>query len=536
MKRVAVWGLLGMLWGACGPGVDNPPGGGEEPLPTKDTTPPRISSVVPEHGARQVENTATLTVTFSEPMDSESVMQSFRIEETAILTMMIAMNTAGTVLTATPGTALPPGQQIHWHLGTGAKDRAGNAIQESASGLFTVKDPTKPVVRLMTPEDGDPNVAPREALRITFSKPMERTSTVAAFFITGAASHNGTFTWEEQDTRLVFTPDAPWAWTQQVEWGVHAEAQDVAGNSLGTERTARFKVMAQDTTRPTVVGPVPGAKGLPQDFDLVLTFSEPMDRPSTDAALLVTARQGTQPVPVLGTLSWSTDGRVLTFRGNASYGSFIDWSLTSAATDRAGNALVAASGKDVMRIIRSEQAVLKLDTTTAGRVTKSLTTDYRYAYQGTDVSVGDVTVAGGSGLHRSRAFASYDMTSIDPNATRITAATLSVYQDNVIDNPYTQWGPLTWTAVDYGKLDITDYDMAGGATGTLSTSAKLNWLRVDVTTLADLRWKNRKTEGSQLSFRLAFDGAMNKVYPCYSRLILDGVSVDSTIAVTYEVP
>ncbi|MBU8899617.1 Ig-like domain-containing protein [Corallococcus sp. M34] len=537
MKRVVVWGLLGMLWSACGPGVDHPPGGGEEPLPTKDSTPPRITSVVPENGALQVENTAALTVTFSEPMNVESVMQAFSVEETATLTMMVVMNPAATVLTATSTAPFPPGQQIHWHVGSGAKDRAGNALQEPMSGQFTVKGAAKPEVRLMTPDDGEQNVAPREPLRITFSQPMNRAATEAAFFITGASGQPGSFAWDAEGTSLVFTPDAPWAWDQQVEWGVRAAAMDSTGGSLGGTRTSRFKVMALDVTRPTVVGPTPGAKGIPQDFDLGLTFSEPMDRLSTSGALLVTAKQGTQALTVVGTLSWSADSRVLTFHGHANSGSFIDWSLTSSATDRAGNALVAASGKDVMRIIRSEQAVLKLDTTTAGRVTKSLTSDYRYAYHNTNVEVGDVTVAGGSGLHRSRAFASYDMTPIDPNATRITAATLSIYQDTLVgDNPYTQWGTLSWTAVDYGKLDTTDYDLAGGATGTLSTSATPDWLRVDITALADSRWKNRQSEGSRLSFRMAFDGAMDNVYPRYTRLLLDGVSVASTIAVTYEVP
>ena len=80
---------------------------------------------------------------------------------------------------------------------------------------FTFLDATllstvPPVVAEAIPQLDDVNVRVTDPISVTFSRPMDRAATEAAFTLTpaGGAATSGTFAWRDNDYRVVFTPDA----------------------------------------------------------------------------------------------------------------------------------------------------------------------------------------------------------------------------------------------------------------------------------------------------------------------------------------
>lgn len=544
MKRMLAYGMV-MLLGACGPGVDAGPNddGNKPPVEQKDTTAPTVVSVDPADGATQVDAQKAIRVTFSEPMDASVSGPSFTFEAPSGLEPTRRWLESNRVLEVT--AAFKTGQQVRWRLGTGARDVAGNALKAALTGGFTVAgvaDTTAPTVLSLTPEPAATGVRANQPLRVTFSEPMDAASAEAAFHVSKPAGAQGAITWE--GNVLVFTPSTPWPWSSQVVWGVSAGAKDTSGNALAQEASGSFTVMEQDLTRPTVTGPVGSHIGQPRRFQLTLTFSEPMDRAATEAALVITEVTGSTWRTLSGTVTWAQGDRQLTFHpsSDATYGASIGWNLTGEAKDLAGNMIdMAPPGlEDVFRIIRLEQRALSSEfadgdiTLNAKSGNRSVITDGRVVYVG---SMGPSSSDGG--FRMSRGFLSFDLSPIDPNATRIVSAELAVYLDYVTDNdPFTKWGALTWQAVDYGEnlLGGGAYDVAGGATGIVSTNNATGWKRVDVTGVADSRWKNQKTEGTRTQFRFAFGGQAESL-PSYAALSARESQFNKpSLTVQYEVP
>ncbi|MCY1022755.1 Ig-like domain-containing protein [Pyxidicoccus sp. MSG2] len=544
MKRMLLCGLV--LWlGACGPGVDAGPDGDDprDQPSGKDTKAPTVASVSPGNGATEVDAATVLKVTFSEGMDVSATGPAFTLVEPAGMALEKRWSQGNSVLEVSFGTSFFPGQKVRWRIGTGARDVAGNALAPEVTGEFTVAgvaDTTAPTVLSMSPVDTASAEPAGRALRVTFSEPMDTASAQAAFFVAKPQGVTGSFAWDG-DT-LVFTPASPWPWLQQVEWGVHAGAKDARGNALAADAVAHFTVMEQDVTRPTVAGPKSGATGVARQFELTLTFSEPMDRASTEAALSVTSTVGSTVREVKGAIAWTQGDRVLTLTAQAAavdYSAFIGWSVSDAATDLSGNALVAASAKEVFRIVRLERLVLTAESGRDGSVYRNVNTDSRVTdTDDASFRVGDLGASSfESGNRRSRGFLSFDLSALDPNGLRITNAVMSVYQFDVTSSsPYTQWSTLTWTAVDYGTLDDTDFDRAGGNAGTLSTDGDTGWKIADLTDLAAARWQNRQSEGSRVQLRFSFDGPSDGSLRYAELLTANSSTNKPTLTVFYELP
>jgi Bacterial Ig-like domain len=98
-----------------------------------DTTPPTVTSTSPTNGTTNVAVTSVVTVTFSEAMDSASVVAAgtFTLKETvtsAAVTGTVTYNTATHVATFTPTASLAASKGYTATVTTAAKDLAGNAL------------------------------------------------------------------------------------------------------------------------------------------------------------------------------------------------------------------------------------------------------------------------------------------------------------------------------------------------------------------------------------------------------------------------
>lgn len=121
---------------ACGDGGGNdfltPIGGG--PGSGTDFTPPTLVTTNPANLSTGVPTNATISATFSEPLDSASVTNAAFSFDNGV-TGTIVVN--GTTATLTPAPGLPAGTTIRGTFSTAIRDRAGNALAAPVSFQFT---------------------------------------------------------------------------------------------------------------------------------------------------------------------------------------------------------------------------------------------------------------------------------------------------------------------------------------------------------------------------------------------------------------
>jgi hypothetical protein len=107
--------------------------------PAPDTTQPTILGVTPTYGAIGVAQTATITVTFSEPIDKASAQTAFAITSpTGFNTGVFDWNPAGTEMTFNPDTDFPYGTTVEWRVSTAAKDLSANTLESGVTASFRV--------------------------------------------------------------------------------------------------------------------------------------------------------------------------------------------------------------------------------------------------------------------------------------------------------------------------------------------------------------------------------------------------------------
>jgi hypothetical protein len=105
--------------------------------PAPDTTPPTVLSATPASGTLGVARNASITVTFSEPMDKASAQTAFAITSpTGFDSGVFNWNAADTEMTFNPDTDFPYGTTVDWGVSTAAKDASGNPLEANVAASF----------------------------------------------------------------------------------------------------------------------------------------------------------------------------------------------------------------------------------------------------------------------------------------------------------------------------------------------------------------------------------------------------------------
>lgn len=104
-----------------------------------DLTPPTILHFTPENNAIGIARDATITFSFSEPMDKASVESALSISDTAgPIPGSFAWNSASSELKFKPTQILTYGMNVTWRVAATAQDKAGNAAVSTSTGTFRV--------------------------------------------------------------------------------------------------------------------------------------------------------------------------------------------------------------------------------------------------------------------------------------------------------------------------------------------------------------------------------------------------------------
>jgi hypothetical protein len=205
-------------------------------------------------------------VTFDEIMDTASVEAAATVSGGSTVPACVwtwyadgAEAKCDFVVGGDPATQLDASTSYTLAIGTGAKDRAGNALAGAAAVTFTTvalpdTDPPGFVSATVTNyqsaaqavgtgSPGAQGVFPDTNVVITFDEPMDTTSTGGAVSVNAGPGYNGGQPrWNTEGTVLTFDPDVNYPAGTLVTVAIGAGAKDGAGNPLPAFTSRTFRV------------------------------------------------------------------------------------------------------------------------------------------------------------------------------------------------------------------------------------------------------------------------------------------------------
>lgn len=338
-----------------------------------DVSPPRVLSTFPLDGATAASATASFVVRFEESMDRAFSEAAFSYTDgTASWDRDDGeFSWSGAVfpddiLVFNPFANLPFSANITATLnGSAARDRAGFLLDGNGDGTaegaptddvtwsfaMEAADRTPPSVLAVSPAHEASDVLETVSIGLTFTEAMDRTSVEDAFAMRDLqrtwTKADGLFTWSRGDDRVSYTPSMTLSFDDLYSLAIGPNATDLAGNPLAPPFASTFRTRPEpDTIPPAVVStfPLDGARDVPREVRVSVTFSDAMDRARTEGSITLVRRTGdATPIP-LTDFAWDAGDSTVSFLALSA----LDWevghrvTVGPAAKDDAGNLLAEA--------------------------------------------------------------------------------------------------------------------------------------------------------------------------------------------------
>ena len=264
---------------------------------------------------------------------------------------------------------------------------------------------------------------------------------------------------------------------------------------------------AIDDEPPTVISisPDDGENGVMPDAEIVITFSEPMDKVATQAAY-----QSSDIPAASAALSWNDAGDVLTITPNEplALGEGYDpdevealtyqVAITTAARDLAGNEL-------------EENFVAEFATTRLILEMSLPLSEGLYGWIRQDGATTNATMAAGDSGEQNnqnaqyKGFMSFDLDTLPEGIQSFVAAEMRLYQTTCNGTPYEDLGNLRAYDIEFDSLDVTAFQAPSLAeVGVLSDDPAPGIRPIDVTSFVMEDYEAGRT---QTQFRMEFDEA-----------------------------
>ena len=246
---------------------------------------PAVTYVTPSNNAAGVGTNSPVTVSFSKPMNRESLATAITLVDAqtgaALPLQGLSYDAENKIATVTPLQPLQADGRVRATVSTAAKDAGGNAMDADYAWTFGTAagtDTTAPEVSSHSPADGAAGVKLNTHVAMSLSEPMNAVSLQGAFGLSRAGvAVPGKLAYIGQ--AAVFTAAAPLAPQTDYVATLRRTASDVAGNPMVADHTWVFSTAAgADSTPPRVVAvtPAPGATGVPRNAALSVSFDEPI--------------------------------------------------------------------------------------------------------------------------------------------------------------------------------------------------------------------------------------------------------------------
>ncbi|RDV13082.1 DUF3494 domain-containing protein [Pontibacter diazotrophicus] len=290
---------------------------------------PVVLSTSPEDGATEVSREKTVTVTFNEKINPETIDQtSFSLVGSERVSGTITYNTEDNTLSFDPTNRLEPATTYTGRVTTSVKDLMGNALQRDYVWTFSTGALVSPVVVSTDPANTVTGIMLNKAIAASFSVPMDpQTLNATTFSLSqGETAIAGTVTYS--GTTAVFTPatnlEANTVYTGTITTGAkNTEDTPLVSNYVWTFTT-------KPHTIPTVTATEPAnqATGVALNEVVRAAFSEEMNS-ETFTATSFTLKAGT--TTVAGDISYTGTTASFTPANNLAANTTYTATITTAA-------------------------------------------------------------------------------------------------------------------------------------------------------------------------------------------------------------
>ncbi|MBI5192041.1 MAG: Ig-like domain-containing protein [Nitrospirae bacterium] len=315
-----------------------------------DSTPPSINSTAPERNTTGVASNASLTATFSEPINPSTITTAtFTLTKTDGSSVTGEVSYNGNTATFKPLAPLSYLTDYTANITSAVKDSAGNGMTNDYTWTFTTgsaldEDTTPPSVSSTYPENNTTDIPSNISISATFSESINTSTVNTTTFtlaksggsdVTGDVSYNG--------MTATFNPSVSLDDSSPYNATITTGVKDLAGNYMASNKSWSFTTgITPDTTPPAVIldsfAPAGNSTGISADTSVSATFSEAMN-PLTITTETFTLKK-TDGSTIAGNVTYNNG--TATFKPSAPLSYEIQYTatITTGVQDVAGNALV----------------------------------------------------------------------------------------------------------------------------------------------------------------------------------------------------
>jgi len=235
-----------------------------------------VTQVIPAPDTMEVAPNAAVTVMFNRPVVPLQLVSAPTTDMPDPVTFDPPVEGSGewvntSIYVFRPSRGFTPGTTYHATVAAGLSDTTGGVLQEDFSWSFTIQ---APYVLSTDPVDGARGVALNRPITVTFSQPMDRSSTQAAFSI--EPNVPGRFSWSANDTVLTFIPEGLLELDTGYRIRVSTSARAAAGDAnLRGGIDNYFRTVPPPAILSTI--PADGNNNAPPDTSFTIRFASPMD-------------------------------------------------------------------------------------------------------------------------------------------------------------------------------------------------------------------------------------------------------------------
>jgi methionine-rich copper-binding protein CopC len=285
--------------------------------------PPMVSTHSPAAGATGVAVTSTVTTTFSEAVQSNSIVFSLKNSAGTSVAGTLVYNSTTDTATFTPSAALAYGTTYTATV-SGASNAASQTMGGSTSWMFTTVT-RAPAVSAVTPASGAAGVAVAATERVTFNQAVQASTVVFTLKTSSGTAVAGTVSYNSTTNTATFTPRAALAYA-----ATYTASVSGAKNSSGIAMSAPFSwSFTTDPLKPAVSfqSPASNAKGVSVSATPMVIFNQAM-QPNTINFTLAAGN-----TPVAGSVSYqsATHSAIFTPTAVLAYNTVYTATLSSAS-------------------------------------------------------------------------------------------------------------------------------------------------------------------------------------------------------------
>jgi len=292
---------------------------------------PFVVNTIPMNGSTNISLNTDILISFSEAMLKNQTENA--ISSVPSISGPVTWDPMEKRMIWAPSNPLQKNMNYTITISTDAKSKRNFNLQKPFSFSFTTSsfpDTYPPHIISTTPANGSIDISIATKIAIQWNESMNRISAESAFSSTPKVSCEWSWSNFVQICKSVVLLQSSTKYTVTIS----TAAKDLAGNALPTPYLFYFTTKARIPVPPIITRTEPpnNALNVPTNMSMTITFSEKMDKISTEGAISISPS-------IIGTFAWNTTGEKLTLDPNMDLQAHTWYSITIGTNARSSYGL-----------------------------------------------------------------------------------------------------------------------------------------------------------------------------------------------------